>query len=139
MDKLTAQIISVCRHPDEFDKIREMESYRDAVIALLQVKFGDPEYWASPKGQEAVDRIIREAAMDYLDGCEKPSEFVKDIILFNDLTRIFNESNPQKPKRNYCDAILSAFVFAVDRYGDKYMNGFTKENTKIVKPSDFDY
>lgn len=130
MKKLTAQIIMMCKQPQKFG---EFNSHREAIIAMLSARNSiDKTYWKSPESKQTVEHFIYEAALDYLDSCDRPSFFVFQIM---ECWRINTQC--RRVEYNYYDAILSAFSIVDVKNNNSYVNGFTEENTKIPSPKDF--
>lgn len=131
MEKLTAQIIMMCKQPQNFG---EFNSHREAITAMLAVRNSiDESYRKSPESKQTVEYFIYKAALDYLDSCDRPSFFVFQII---ECWRINTQG--RGVGYNYFDAILSAFSTVKVKNNNGYVNGFTEENTKIPSPKDFE-
>ena len=123
MEKRTAEIIMVCKGRHNFG---ETTSHKQAVAMYMSNRCACPleEYVDA-----VLDPIIFEAALDYIDGADRPSVFVRAI---QDALRLHNNPLVKCPRIDYAEAICIAFSLVQARDDGCYVNGFTDEDVKPV-------
>lgn len=126
MEKRTAEIIMVCKGQHDFG---ESPTLKQAVIAYMSDRCICPE---EAYTDERINEIIWTAALDYLDSMKDtpPSVFLREAKRAMDL-----HNNPLVKNINRIDvyeAMCIAFMLAQVMEDDRYIDGFTEENTQRV-------
>lgn len=128
MEKRTAEIIMICKGRHDFGKDL---THKQAIAAYLSDRCGSPveEYT-----EEIVDYEIYQAVLDYLDGADKPSCFIRQIM---DVLNLHNNPMARCEHIDYYDAVCIAFSLVQVRHRvDGCMvcvNGFSEPLLQIVQ------
>lgn len=103
MTQRTFNIILCCKNTEAGLSRKE-----DVINLLCRECNGDKEDYTD----SVLSAVLEEAICDYIDGCEKPSSFIRSYI------------EAGKYIDSEIDKILSAFAMTQIRRGKEYINGF---------------
>lgn len=126
MKKRTAEIIMVCKRQHNFG---DFPSLKRAIAAYLSDRCGCPiEHYTD----ELINSAIWAAAMDYIDGMKdyQPSSFLYDIKRVMDFYN--NHRSADRKQIDFYEAVCIAFQSADVMDGQRFVNGFSEENTRFV-------
>lgn len=126
MEKRTAEIIMICKGRHDFG---EELSSKDAIGAYLAFYCALPLELVT---EDLVNRAIWDAAIDYIDNIKDtpPGAFLQTIKEAYDMHQSAWLSD-MKPIDWY-EAVCVAFNLVSVKHGNRFINGFTEENTQFV-------
>lgn len=126
MENRTAEIIMVCKGQHD---LGELPTLKQSVIAYMSDRCICP---VEAYTDDRINEIIWTAALDYTDGMKDtpPSVFWREVKRAMDI-----HNNPLVRNINRIDAheaMCIAFMLAQVMEDDRYIDGFTEENTRHV-------
>lgn len=126
MEKRTAEIIMVCKGNHD---LGDFPNVKQAIAAYMSDRCWCP---IETYTDQEINGIIWTAALDYIDSMtQKPSVFFRRAQEVMDI-----HNNPLVRNINRVDiyeAMCGAFQLSQVRNDAGYINGFTDENTQLVK------
>ena len=125
MRQRTAEIIAICKGRHEFG---ENLSPTEAIATYMSDDTGCP---TELYDDVILESIVADALFDFIDGMTMPSSFLRDIRDIYCRHNTFAEMKGLE-KISYTDAVCFAFSTVSVKRDGKFINGFTKENTRLT-------
>lgn len=127
MDKRTAEIIMLCKGQHKY-KTGDKNLCDLVATYMSDICLCPKEYYT----ESVLRGIIMSAVKDYLDSCDKPSVFINGVEEIWDMYN--NPLMSESHHINFNEAVLRAFSWVRVKVDDRYINGFSEENTRTVIP-----